>query len=124
MFAYVLLPDLRGTDDGLAGRVAASDHHLLGDKDFLRWDLDPQVAAGNHHTVALSQDLLKTDRAIRRREAQDSGFGRDKKRGEAAAEVEDWKEGLPGWKAGSKPPDQHFYFRCKREQRKQNWRSS
>lgn len=75
MFVYVRVPDLCGTDNGLAGRVAASDHHLLGDEDFLRRDLDPQVAAGNHHTVALGQDLLKTDRVIRRREEQDSGFG-------------------------------------------------
>lgn len=70
MFVYVLGPDLCGTDNGLAGRVAASDHHLLGDEDFLRRDLDPQVATGNHHAVALGQNLLKTDRAITRREAQ------------------------------------------------------
>ena len=61
----VLVPDLCGTDDGLAGRVAASNHHLLGDEDFLRRDLDPQVAPGNHNAIALSQDLLKTDREIK-----------------------------------------------------------
>ncbi len=65
VFAYVLAPDLCGTDDGLAGRVAASNHHLLSDEDFHRRDLDPQVAPGNHHAVALSQDLLKADREIR-----------------------------------------------------------
>lgn len=60
----VLATDLCGTDDGLAGRVAAANHHLLGDEDFLCWDLDPQVAPGNHHTITLSQDLLKTGRRI------------------------------------------------------------
>lgn len=67
VLVHVRIPDLRGTDDRLAGRVAASDHHLLGDKNFLWRDLDPQVAAGNHHAVALGQDLLKTERAIRGR---------------------------------------------------------
>lgn len=58
----LFIPHLCGTDDGLAGRVAASNHHLLGDKNFLWRDLDPQVAAGDHHAIALGQDLLKTDR--------------------------------------------------------------
>lgn len=65
MCVLVLVPDLCGTDDGLAGRVAASNHHLLGDEDFLSRDLNPKVAPGNHHAITLSQDLLKTDRAIR-----------------------------------------------------------
>lgn len=58
----VLVPDLCGTDDRLAGRVAASNHHLLGNEDFLCRDFYPQVAPGNHHAIALSQDLLKTGR--------------------------------------------------------------
>lgn len=57
----MFVPDLCGTDYGLAGRVAASNHHLLSDEDFLRRDLNPQVAPGNHHAVALSQDLFKTE---------------------------------------------------------------
>lgn len=65
VFVYVLVPDLCGTDDRLASRVATSNHHLLGDEDFLRRDLNPEVAPGNHHAVTLSQDLLKTDREIR-----------------------------------------------------------
>lgn len=75
VFVHVLVPDLRGTDDGLAGRVAASNHHLLGDENFLCRDLNPQVASGNHHAIALSQDLLKTDREIRGGDEEDSEFG-------------------------------------------------
>lgn len=81
VFVHVLVPDLRGTDNGLAGRVAASNHHLLGDKDFLCRDLNPQVAPGNHHAIALSQDLLKTDREIRGGDEEDSELGIKKKRG-------------------------------------------
>lgn len=73
----VLATDLRGTDDGLASRVAAANHHLLGDEDFLRRDLDPQVASGNHHPVALSQDLLKTGEGLGRRRREDVGEGRE-----------------------------------------------
>lgn len=62
-----LISDLCGTDDRLPSRVASPNHHLLGNEDFLRRDLDPQVASGNHHAIALSQDLLKTDRQIRGR---------------------------------------------------------
>lgn len=63
----MLISDLCGTDDRLPSRVASPNHHLLGNEDFLRRDLDPQVASGNHHAIALSQDFLKTDRQIRGR---------------------------------------------------------
>lgn len=76
----VLATDLRGTDDGLAGRVAAANHHLLGDEDFLRRDLDPQVAPGNHHPVTLCQDLLKTGGGIREEEARGCGGGEGRRR--------------------------------------------
>lgn len=76
----MLVTDLRGTDDGLAGRVAAPNHHLLGDEDFLCRDLNPQVAPGNHHAIAFSQDLLKTDGEIRGGgDEQDSEFGMTQK---------------------------------------------
>jgi len=55
-----LCSDLCGTDDRLPSGVAASNHHLLGDEDFLSRDLNPQVAPGNHHAITLSKDLLKT----------------------------------------------------------------
>lgn len=77
---HVVFPDLCCTNDGFASRVAASDHHLLGDEDFLCRDLNPQVAPGNHHAIALSQDLLKTDREIRGGNEEDSEFGMEKKR--------------------------------------------
>lgn len=69
----VLATDLRGTDDGLAGRVAAANHHLLGDEDFLCRDLNPQVAPGNHHPVTLGQDFLKTGRRIEGRRSRGRG---------------------------------------------------
>lgn len=76
---HVLFPDLCCTDDGLACRVATSDHHLLSDEDFLCRDLNPQVAPGNHHTIALSQDLLKSDREVRGGDEEDSGFRMEKR---------------------------------------------
>lgn len=72
-FVHSLVPHLCGTDNRLASRVAASNHHLLGDEDFLWWDLNTQVASGNHHTIALSQDLLKTDSVIKGRNVCEFG---------------------------------------------------
>lgn len=74
--------DLCGADDGFADPVASARHHLLGDEHLLCWDLDAQVAAGNHDAVAGLQDLIKPDRTMRntfskfrsrRREAASAG---------------------------------------------------
>ena len=53
--------DLRSTDDGLAGGVAASGHHLLGNENFLCRNLNAQVAPGNHHPITRRQDLVETN---------------------------------------------------------------
>lgn len=80
VFAHVLVSDLCGADDRLPGRVAPPNHHLLGNEDFLRGDLYPQVTPGNHHTITLSQDLFKTDRQIRaRRRIEWEGMRHSKK---------------------------------------------
>ena len=51
--------DLRCTDDRLASGIAASSHHLLGNEDFLRRNLNAQVAPGNHHPITRRQDLVE-----------------------------------------------------------------
>lgn len=53
------MSDLGSAGNGLASPVAAADHHLLGQEDLLSGDLDAQVAAGDHDTVAGLHDLVK-----------------------------------------------------------------
>ena len=51
--------DLRGTDDGLAGAVASSNHHLLGEEHLLSGDLDAEVSASDHDAVSSLHDVIK-----------------------------------------------------------------
>lgn len=53
------LEHLGGANDWLAGHVALGDHHLLGDEDLGRWDLDTEVTTSDHDTVGELQDLVK-----------------------------------------------------------------
>jgi len=53
------LEHLGGANDGLAGNVALGDHHLLGDEDLGRGDLDTQVTTGNHDTVGLAENVVE-----------------------------------------------------------------
>lgn len=53
------LEHLGGANDGLAGDVALGDHHLLGDEDLGRRNLNTQVTTGNHDTVSLSENVVE-----------------------------------------------------------------
>ena len=50
---------LRGNYHRLPSSVAVSNHHLLCNKHFLGWDLNPEVTAGNHDAITDTQDLLE-----------------------------------------------------------------
>lgn len=60
VFAEHLLSHLSGTSDGLAGSVAAANHHLLGKKDLFCGDLNAKVTTGNHDAIAGLHDLVKS----------------------------------------------------------------
>lgn len=51
--------NLCGTSDWLASSIAASNHHLLGEEDLLRGDLDTQVTTGNHDAITGLHYLIK-----------------------------------------------------------------
>lgn len=53
------LEHLGGANDGLAGNVALGDHHLLGDEDLGRRDLDTQISTGDHDTVGLAENVVE-----------------------------------------------------------------
>lgn len=53
------LEHLSGANDGLASNVALGDHHLLGDEDLGRGDLDTEVTTGNHDTVSLLENVVE-----------------------------------------------------------------
>ncbi len=45
---------------GLPANVALGDHHLLGDEDLGRGDLDTQVTTGDHDTVGLAENSRRS----------------------------------------------------------------
>ena len=65
--------DLCSTDDGLARGVAASGHHLLGNEDFLRRNLNAQVAPGNHYPITRRQDLVEASVGLWGEERREGG---------------------------------------------------
>jgi hypothetical protein len=50
---------LSGADDRLAGPVAATDHHLLREKDLLGGYLDAEIASRDHHAVGHLENLVE-----------------------------------------------------------------
>jgi hypothetical protein len=53
------LQHLCGTDGGFACDVALCDHHLLGDEDLARGNLNTKITTCNHDTVGLFENLVE-----------------------------------------------------------------
>ena len=50
---------LRGDYHWLPSSVTTSNHHLLSNEHFRRWDLNPEVTTGNHDAVTGTHNLVK-----------------------------------------------------------------
>lgn len=46
------------TNDWLAGDITLGDHHLMGENDLFRWNLNAQITTGDHDTVTGVDDLI------------------------------------------------------------------
>lgn len=53
------LKHLRSADNRLAGEIALGDHHLLGHEHVRRRDLDTEVSASDHDTIAFLKNLIE-----------------------------------------------------------------
>ena len=53
------LEHLSSANDRLAGNVALGDHHLLGDEDLGRWDLNTEITTSDHDTIGQLENLVK-----------------------------------------------------------------
>ena len=58
-FKIEIEKNVRSSDDGLAGHVALSNHHLLGQEHFLSGDFHAKVATSNHDGIGSVKDLIE-----------------------------------------------------------------
>ena len=55
------LEHLGGHNDWLSSNVTLGNHHFLGQENAARWDLNTKIAASDHNTIRLFENLVEVE---------------------------------------------------------------